>query len=110
MPTIRELHARGQQVADAVIAENSGRWEGVTDADRERIELLARTVAQRLLHEPTVRLRDQGPDGSHGRIETVREVFGLDGSAHGAEERSAGPSDQAAADNIVALPPRRDRG
>ncbi len=104
VPTIRDLHSHGQAVAESVIAENEGRWESLSPADRERVELLARTVAQRLLHEPTIRLRDQGGDSSHGRIENARELFGLDGG----NRRSDESSEAGAGAEVVALPPRRE--
>lgn len=80
IPTIADLQQHGRDIADAIVADNRGRWEAATDADLERIGLIARTVAQRLLHQPTLQLRDQGEEGSHGRVETVRELFGLDSS------------------------------
>jgi glutamyl-tRNA reductase len=106
VPTIRDLHAHGQAVAESVVAENAGRWESLSEADRERVDLLARTIAQRLLHEPTLRLRDQG-DSSHGRIETTREIFGLDATQRNTGEDS---SESVSGDgaNVVALPPRRE--
>ena len=106
VPTIRDLHAHGQAVAESVVAENAGRWESLTEADRERIDLLARTVAQRLLHEPTLRLRDQG-DASHGRIETTREIFGLDATQRNAGGESSNAVSGEGAE-VVALPPRRE--
>jgi len=80
LPTVADLQSHGRKVADSVVADNAERWEGATAADLERIELLARTVAQRLLHDPTLQLRshNSGEAGSHGRVEIVRELFGLD--------------------------------
>jgi glutamyl-tRNA reductase len=80
LPTVADLQSHGRKVADSVVADNAERWEGATPADLERIELLARTVAQRLLHDPTLQLRshNSGEAGSHGRVEIVRELFGLD--------------------------------
>ncbi len=104
VPTIRDLHSHGKSVADSVIAENEGRWESLTPADRERVELLARTVAQRLLHEPTLRLRDQSGDAAHGRIENARELFGLDASSR----QPDADSNEGAGADVVALPPRRE--
>lgn len=78
VPTIADLHERGRLIADAVVDGNSGQWESASEADIERVHLIARTVAQRILHEPTRALRDLGGTGSHGRLETVREIFGLD--------------------------------
>ena len=103
VPTIRDLHSHGQSVAESVLAENEGRWESLSQADRERVELLAKTVAQRLLHEPTVRLRNQGGDSAHGRIENARELFGLDATKRPGDEATEG-----AGADVVALPPRRE--
>ncbi|HWT91673.1 MAG TPA: glutamyl-tRNA reductase [Solirubrobacteraceae bacterium] len=76
MPTVAALRAHAEGIVDGVLAENATRWE--TDADRERAEKLARAVVNRLLHEPTVRLKTQG---SHGRLQLARELFGLDEGA-----------------------------
>jgi glutamyl-tRNA reductase len=74
MPTIAALREHGAAVVDQVLAENDGRWEGATARDRARIEAIARAVMQRLLHEPTIRLKQS----AHGRQQVVRELFGLD--------------------------------
>ncbi|MGZ6640682.1 MAG: glutamyl-tRNA reductase [Solirubrobacteraceae bacterium] len=74
MPTIAALREHGAAIVDQVLAENEGRWEGTTPRDRARIEAVARAVMQRLLHEPTIRLKQS----AHGRQQVVREVFGLD--------------------------------
>jgi glutamyl-tRNA reductase len=60
---------------EQVLRENEPRWEALTDADRERVEVMARAVVSRLLHEPTVRLKDRG---SYEYLHTLRELFGLD--------------------------------
>jgi glutamyl-tRNA reductase len=33
---------------------------------------------QRLLHEPTIRLKSLDRDGGHGRVQLARELFGLE--------------------------------
>jgi glutamyl-tRNA reductase len=73
LPTVAALREHGRDIVDQVLAENSGRWEGTTQRDLARIDAVARAVMQRLLHEPTIRLRESG----HGRVELVRELFGL---------------------------------
>jgi hypothetical protein len=50
---------------------------------------------QRLLHEPTIRLRERG----HGRVELVRALFGLDA---GPAEADAAPEAQTR-DNVRQL-------
>ena len=43
-------------------ARTSPRWESLSEADRERLEVMARAVVTRLLHEPTLRLKDAAGD------------------------------------------------
>jgi glutamyl-tRNA reductase len=73
LPTVAALREHGRDIVDQVLAENAGRWEGTTQRDLARIDAVARAVMQRLLHEPTIRLRESG----HGRVELARELFGL---------------------------------
>lgn len=81
LPTISALQARGQAIASGVVEENSGRWQSASPKDLERTAAIARTVATRLLHEPTLHLRRRHDGGAHGRIELLRELFGLDETA-----------------------------
>src|SRR5256714_2482890 len=73
-PTLGALRRHGEEIVERVLAENAGRWEGVSERDLARIEAVARSVMQRLLHEPTIRLRESG----HARVALVRELFGLE--------------------------------
>jgi glutamyl-tRNA reductase len=77
VPTIAALRERGDQVVEQVLAENAGRWELLSEADRERVELLARAIVRRVLHEPTLRLKRQ-EQGSYAHVQALRELFGLD--------------------------------
>jgi glutamyl-tRNA reductase len=74
MPTITGLREHGAEIVDQVLAENAGRWESASPRDLARVEAVARAVMQRLLHEPTIRLKESG----HGRQQVLRELFGLD--------------------------------
>jgi glutamyl-tRNA reductase len=75
VPTISALRRRADEVVEQVLRENESRWETLSAADRERVEVLARAVVSRLLHEPTVRLKDRS---SYHYLHTIRELFGLD--------------------------------
>jgi glutamyl-tRNA reductase len=75
VPTITALHERGEQIVQQVLRENESRWESLSDADRERLGLMARAVVNRLLHEPTLRLK--GTEGSYEHLHAVRELFDL---------------------------------
>ena len=46
-----------QAIVEQVLAENAGRWEAASPRDVARVEAIARAVMQRLLHEPTIRLK-----------------------------------------------------
>jgi len=78
LPTVAALRSRGAAIVEAVLAENAGRWENVSDRDRERIEALAHAVANRVLHEPTLRLKATDADRRHTRLQVLRELFGLE--------------------------------
>jgi glutamyl-tRNA reductase len=75
VPTISALRQRADEVVRQVLDENEPRWESLSEADRERVEVMARAVVSRLLHEPTIRLKDRG---SYHYLHTLRELFGLD--------------------------------
>lgn len=79
VPTITALRERGDEVVRRVLAENENRWEDLGEADRARVELMAKAIASRLLHEPTRRLRQAaGHDDSYQYVSALRELFGLD--------------------------------
>jgi glutamyl-tRNA reductase len=98
LPTISALRARGDDVVAQVLAENEGRWETLSERDRKRVEALARAIAKRLLHEPTLRVKSLDAAHRHARLQLLRELFGLDdaGAAEaeeqGAEVRALRPS------------------
>jgi glutamyl-tRNA reductase len=75
VPTISALRRRADEIVRQVLAENEPRWESLSEADRERVEVMARAVVSRLLHEPTVRLKDRS---SYHHMHALRELFGLD--------------------------------
>jgi glutamyl-tRNA reductase len=79
VPTISALRERGEQVAEHVVRENEARFEDLSDSDRERLRAMARSVVNRLLHEPTLRLKDSvGEEASYRYVHTLRELFDLE--------------------------------
>jgi glutamyl-tRNA reductase len=88
-PTLRALRARGDEVVDRLLAENEGRWEALTPSDRERVETLARAAVNRLLHEPTARVKALDGDQRHARLQLLRELFGLEDLDAGSEAEPA---------------------
>ncbi|MQA73923.1 MAG: glutamyl-tRNA reductase [Solirubrobacterales bacterium] len=93
-PTVAALRARADDVVRRVLAENEHRWEGLTEADRERLAVAARAIASRLLHEPTLRLKRAAGDGeAYAKVAALRELFGLDGLVEPSEAPGAEVSD-----------------
>ena len=99
LPTLTALRARGDAVVDRLLAENAGRWESLSDRDRERVDALARAVVNRFLHEPTARVKELGADQRHARLQLLRELFGL-------EEPTAEAEAEAPAAEVRPLRPR----
>ena len=52
------------------------------------MEAMARAVAKRLLHEPTIRLRSLSEERGHSSLELVRELFGLNHHEHPPNEKA----------------------
>jgi glutamyl-tRNA reductase len=93
-PTIAALRARADEVVERVLEENEQRWEGMTEADAERLKAAARAIASRLLHEPTLRLkRDAGDSDAYAKVAVLRELFGLDPGSEPLEPGGAEVSD-----------------
>jgi len=78
LPTLAALRERGNAIVNQVLAENESRWEGLSERDRRRVEALAHSVANRLLHEPTVRVKGAEGEGRHARLALLRDLFGLE--------------------------------
>ena len=101
VPTISALREHGDEVVRRVLAENEGRWESLSDADRERLEKMAKAIASRLLHDPTLRIRNSACSGeSYYLVSALRELFGLDPETE--VEIEAGT------DNVTELRRRKD--
>ncbi len=84
LPTVSALREHGNTLVEQVLAENDGRWESASPRDLARVEAIARAVMNRLLHEPTIRLRSLSQERGHASLEVVRELFGLREDALGA--------------------------
>ncbi len=78
VPAIRQLRAFAEQIRRDELARMDGRWESLSEADRERLDQLTQSMLNKLLHRPTVRLKQlaaENADAPH--VETMTELFGL---------------------------------
>jgi glutamyl-tRNA reductase len=77
-PAVTALQGRADTIVDELLRQNERRWVALGERDRERVELVAKTVAWRLLSEPAARLDRAGMDGdASGYAQAVRELFAL---------------------------------
>ena len=55
-----------------------GRWEHLSPADRERLDQLTRSMLNKLLHRPTVRLKQLAAEQAEpAHVAVMNELFGL---------------------------------
>ena len=106
LPTLAALRSHATKIVEQVVSENAGKWESASPRDLDRVDAVARAVVNRLLHDPTVRMKELRDDRVHARMALVRDLFGLaeDGAFAGAEA-PAEPEEPLA--EIRALPRRR---
>jgi glutamyl-tRNA reductase len=88
LPTVASLRVRADDIVSRVLAENIGRFDDLSHEDQVRIEAMARSIASRLLHEPTLRLKRAAEESdAYQQVAALRELFGLDA---GTEPEGAG--------------------
>ena len=92
-PTVAALRARAEDVVAAELARLRQRRPELTDEERADVARTVHRVVQRLLHQPTVRVRELAaePGGVH-YAHVLRELFGLD-VVPGAETAADVPAD-----------------
>ena len=75
-PVVRELRDHFERVR---LEELDRMLKHTTGAERDRAERLTRTLVNRLLHVPTVALKDLDPvsDAGRSRLQAARELFAL---------------------------------
>jgi glutamyl-tRNA reductase len=103
VPTVAALRERGEAIVRQVLGENESRWVSLGEEDRARVELMARAIVSRMLHEPTLRLKAAEGDESYAYVQVLRELFGID-----ATELEA-PAEAAPAADVTSLEDRRRR-
>jgi glutamyl-tRNA reductase len=91
VPTIRDLRERGEAVRRAEVEKALNHLSHLAPADRDAVDALTRSILNKLLHAPTVRLREAAGNGRGlAVLDSVRYLFELD--EHG---RSVEPDDPA---------------
>ena len=78
-PLVAALRDRAEQVRQSELARLASRLEGLDDRERQAVEALTRGIINKLLHEPTVRLKDAaGSPRGETLAEALRALFDLE--------------------------------
>jgi len=90
-PTVVALRSMATGVVDAEMERLAGRLPGLDEATREEILQTVRRVADKLLHEPTVRVKELANEtGAVSYAAALAELFALDPDAVDAVTRPEG--------------------
>jgi len=83
VPVLAQLRQRGEAIARAEVERTlASLGGGLDDKQRKSIEAMARAIVNKLLHEPTAKLRAVGPEHEGNRLAgAAAELFGLEESA-----------------------------
>lgn len=80
--TLAALRKRGDETVDRLLRENEPHWQSLCEADRRTAEMLARTVALRLLDQPARTLAAESAGSArdeHARVLCL--LFAVDGAS-----------------------------
>ena len=77
-PLVAQLRGRADRVRIAEIERLNHRLSGLDDRQRDAVEALAAGIVGKLLHDPTVRLKDAAGTARGERLaEALRDLFDL---------------------------------
>jgi glutamyl-tRNA reductase len=77
-PLVAQLHEYGEHVRVGELERHRSRLGALSDNDRELVEQITKTLVSKLLHEPTVRLKDAAGSARGERLsESLRHLFDL---------------------------------
>ena len=78
-PTVTALRRRAAEVVDAELLRLDGRLPGLDGAVRDEVARTVQRVVDKLLHAPTVRVKQLAEaGGGEAYADALRELFGLD--------------------------------
>lgn len=91
-PLLRALRLQAEEIVQGEIARTLGRKD-FDEAQREGLEALGRAIANKLLHVPTLRIREAGLEDDGALLAAATTLFGLasEEEAEEAPEHHAAP-------------------
>jgi len=89
VPVLSEMRARMESLRERELADALRRLRNLGPDDRAVVEELSRTLMNKFLHEPSVRLRAAAAEARGlGVVDTARYLFGLEQATEPAQEKS----------------------
>src|SRR5581483_10664089 len=77
-PLVAALHEHGESVRAAELARLAARLNDLDEKQRRAVEALSRGIVAKLLHDPTVRLKEEaGTPRGERMADALRTLFGL---------------------------------
>jgi glutamyl-tRNA reductase len=77
-PLLTELRKQAESIREREVARALTDLGAVDQVVADRVELLSRTLVKKLLHDPTVRAREQAGAGGAAEVaDAVRDLFGI---------------------------------
>ena len=78
VPVIRALRDKAEIIYQAEIEQTLRRLGPLTPDQEKLVKAMGKAIANKLLHEPTVRLRELSPDEDPSTyLELVQELYGI---------------------------------
>jgi len=103
VPVVTRFRAEMERIRAQEVAQAMRRLGPLTPTQREGVERLSKSLMQKFLHEPSVRLRAAAANGRGlGIVDAARYLFGLD--ARAAADTTAGTADAAYAPEAAEAP------
>ncbi|HEV2369643.1 MAG TPA: hypothetical protein VGR90_07185, partial [Acidimicrobiales bacterium] len=77
-PLVAALHDHGETVRAAELSRLAGKLGDLDERQRQAVEALTRGIVAKLLHDPTVRLKEEaGTPRGERMADALRTLFGL---------------------------------
>ena len=77
-PVIRSLREAGDRAVEAELARAAPRLTALDPGEREAVEALARGIAAKLLHSPTVRMKELAGEEGDAAVRLLIDLFDLE--------------------------------
>ena len=77
-PLISQLHEYAEQIRVGELQRHAGRLDGLNDRQRRAVEALTKAILAKLLHPPSVRLKDDaGTPRGERNASALRDLYDL---------------------------------